>query len=138
MKKEFSTKWVSSKQKRKQVKYKANAPLHIIHKFLSSPLSKQLRQKHGKRSLPIRTGDEVLIMRGSFKKKKAKVISVDMKKTRVALENIQRTKKDGTKINVYFHPSTIQIQTLILDDKARIKSLEKSKPMERKNAPKTK
>lgn len=59
-------------------------------------------------------------MRGSFKKKKAKISSVDLKKTRVSLEGIQRAKKDGTKINVYFHPSVLQIQSLNLEDKKRI------------------
>ena len=93
MKQKFSTKWVSSKQPRKQRKYKANAPLHLKHKFLSAHLSKTLRQKYGKRSFPLRKGDEVLVMRGTFKKKKAKIASIDLTRSRVALENIQRTKK---------------------------------------------
>jgi ribosomal protein uL24 len=72
---------------------------------------------------PSGKGDEVLVMRGAFRKKKAKVVSVDLKNSRVALENIQRTKKDGSKVNVFFHPSVLQIQTLNLDDKKRIASL---------------
>ena len=123
MKSSFSTHWLSSKQPRKQRKYKANAPLHIKHKFLNSNLSKSLRQKHSKRSLPLRKGDEVLVMRGSFKKKKAKIEKIDLKRTRVSLENINRTKKDGTKVAVWFHPSALQIQTLNLEDKERIKKL---------------
>ena len=129
MKSQFSTHWRSSKQPRKQRKYQANAPLHIKHKFLSAPLSKPLRKQHGKRALPVRTGDEVLVMRGKFKKKKAKITEVNLKRTKVALENIQRAKKDGTKVNVFFHPSSLQIQTLNLDDKKRLKNKEK------KNAP---
>jgi len=125
MKKEFSQSWVSSKQPRKQRKYIANAPLHKKHKFLSANLSKSLREKYGKRSLPLRKGDEVLVMRGSFKKKKAKVSSVDLKHTRISLENIQRTRKDGTKVNVYFHPSVLQIQSLNLDDKKRLEILQR-------------
>jgi len=127
MKKKYSPKWKASKQPRKQRKYKANAPLHTKHKFLSAPLSKTLREKHSKRNIPLRKGDEVLVMRGSFKKKKAKISTIDMKRTRIALENIQRTKKDGTKVNVWFHPSSVQIQTLTLDDKERIKALERGK-----------
>ena len=109
MKKEFSTAWKQSKQPRKQRKYRANAPLHIRHKFLSAQLSKELKKKYSKSSLPLRVGDEVLVMRGSFAKKKAKVISVDLTRTRVTLENVMRSKKDGTKIKVYFHPSSLQI-----------------------------
>ena len=125
MKTKFSTHWKASKQPRKQRKYKANAPLHTKHKFLNAQLSKSLKEKHSRRSFPVRKGDEVLVMRGKFKKKKAKVVTVELKRSRVSLENIQRTKKDGTKVNVWFHPSSIQIQTLVLDDKTRIKSLNK-------------
>jgi large subunit ribosomal protein L24 len=142
MKQEFSTKWIRSKQPRKQRKYIANAPLHTKHKFLSANLSKDLRKKYAKRSLPLRKGDEVLIMRGSFRKKKAKVTEVNLVKSLVALENVQRTKRDGTKANVFLHPSNLQIHTLSLDDKERLNSLNKnkeekkteSKPKENKNA----
>jgi len=134
MKKKFSTFWKSSKQPRKQRKYRANAPLHTKHKFLSALLSKELRKKHGKRSFPVRKGDEVLVMRGSFKKKKAKVASVEITRSRVSLEKIQRTKKDGTKVNVWFPTSNLQIQTLHLEDKRRIQTLNR-KSMEKKNVP---
>ena len=123
MKQEFSTHWLSSSQPRKQRKFVANAPLHIRHKFLSANLSKELRSKYGKRNLPLRKGDEVLIMRGAFKKKKAKVSSVDLKNSRVALEGIQRAKKDGSKVNVFFRPRALQIQVLDLEDKQRVRAL---------------
>jgi len=140
MKNEFSTKWVSSVQKRKQHKYIFNAPLHKKHKFLSTNLNKELRKKYGKRNLPLRVGDEVLVMRGASKKKKAKVTSIDLKKTKVYLENIQKTKKDGTKVAVPFHPSVLQIQTLNLDDKLRMPSKEqkKAEKKEEKIEPKSK
>ena len=96
MKKKFSTSWSSSRQPRKQRKYQANAPLHLRHRFLNAHLPKILREKYGKRSLPLRKGDEVLVMRGSFGGKKAKITSVNSKKIRVVLEGMQRTKKDGT------------------------------------------
>ena len=146
MKSSFSTSWLSSVQPRKQRKYIYNAPLHIKHKFLSAQLSKQLRKKHGKRNLPLRKGDEVLIMRGSFRKKKAKITSIELKDSRVILEGIQRSKKDVTKVNVYFHPSKLQIKSLNLDDKKRLLAIErklpnknpkqesKEKSMEKKNA----
>jgi len=135
VKQEFSTQWTGSVQPRKQRKYRINAPLHIKHKFLSANLSKPLREKYGKRNLPLRKGDEVLVMRGAFKKKKAKVVSVDLKNTRVALESMQRTKKDGSKVNVFFHPSVLQIQTLNLDDKQRVTALNrKASSQESKSA----
>ena len=120
MKQEFSTSRLSSTQPRKQRKFRINAPLHIRHKFLSANLSKDLRKKYAKRNLPLRKGDEVLIMRGAFKKKKAKVTSVDLKNSRIVIEGMQRSKKDGSKVNVFFHPSVLQIQSLNLDDKQRV------------------
>lgn len=125
MKSQFSTSWISSIQPRKQRKYLANAPLHIKHKFLSANLSKSLRDKYGKRNLPLRKGDEVLVMRGIFKKKKAKVTIVDLKNSLVVLENLQTTKKDGSKVNVQFKPSNLQIQELDLGDKERLASLQR-------------
>ena len=71
-------------------------------------------------------------MRGSFKRKKAKVSFVQPKRIRIVLENIQRAKKDGTKVNVFFHPSSLQIQSLFLDDKKRLAILNKTK---KQNAP---
>ncbi len=127
MKSFFSTSWLSSTQVRKQRKYRYNAPLHIRHKFLSAQLSKELRKKYGKRSLPLRKGDEVLVMRGQFKKKKAKVVSLDLANTKITLEGLQHTKRDGTKVAVPLHPRAVQIQTLVLEDKKRIAVLERTK-----------
>jgi large subunit ribosomal protein L24 len=148
MKKTFSSNWKSSKLPRKQRKYRAQAPLHHKHNFLSAQLSKPLREKYGKRSMPIRKGDEVLVMRGSFKKKKAKVTKVNPKYETIFLENLQRSKKDGTKVFVPFHPSILQIQNLFAEDKMRIATPKKSskpvkeqpssttkKPTEKENAP---
>ncbi|TKC51659.1 hypothetical protein EI555_017647, partial [Monodon monoceros] len=36
-----------------------NAPSHVRRKIMSSPLSKELRQKYNVRSMPIRKDDEV-------------------------------------------------------------------------------
>ena len=134
MKKEFSTYWLASKQARKQRKYRYNAPLHLRHKFLSANLSKELRKKYGMRSLSLRKGDEVLILRGSFRKKTGKIVSVDLKRKRVVIEGINRKKAEGTKVNVYFDSSKLQIQSLNLDDKKRLKRLDKNKRLEEKNA----
>jgi len=125
MKKIFSKAWKASKQPRKQRKFRARAPLHILRKFLGANLSKELRKKYSRRSFFLRKGDNVKIMRGSFKKQKGKIGKIDTKRMRVSIEGIQRQKKDGTKVAVYFSPSKLQIQELNLDDKARIKSIER-------------
>jgi large subunit ribosomal protein L24 len=120
MKKEFSTSWIGSSQTRKQRKFRFNAPLHIKRKFLASNLTKELRTKHGIRSIEVRKGDNVKINVGEFRKQSGKVAGVDIKKSRITIEGIQRKKKDGTKINVYFHPSNVQITSLV-EDKRRFK-----------------
>ena len=121
MKKQFSTSWLGSKQVRKQRKYRHNAPLHVRHSFLNAHLSKELKKKYGKRSTPIKKGDEVLIMRGNFVKKQGKVIGVNLKKGKILIEGINRTKKDGTKVNVYLNPSNLQLVSLNLEDSKRLK-----------------
>lgn len=121
MKIEFSTKWKASKQPRKQRKYRYNAPKHIRGKFLHSHLSKELMKKHKKRSIRVRTGDKIKIMRGSFKGKTGKVERVNMKDLKIYLENVETLKKDGTKVKVGIDPSNILITELNLDDKKRIK-----------------
>jgi len=134
MKKKFSTKWESSVQKRKQRKYIANAPLHIRHRLISANLSKELRKKYKRRSFPLRKGDNVKVMRGKFKGKTGKISEVDLRKLRVKIEGLQIQKRDGSKVNVYFEPSNLQIQELNLEDKKRILALEKNKKGKEENA----
>ena len=125
MKKEFSIKWKASKQPRKQRKYRYNAPLHIRRKMMSVNLSKELRKKYGKRNFPILRGDVIKIFVGEFKGKTGKVNEVNLKKLKIAIDGIYRTKKDGTKISVKFDPSNLQIKELNLDDKKRKEALER-------------
>ena len=125
MKKQFSKKWKASKQPRKQRKYLAEAFIHLRRKFLSANLSKELRKKYSRRSFPLRKNDSVKIMRGSFKGKKGKIEKIDYKRIRVNIEGIQKSKKDGTKVKVWFAPSKLQILELNLDDKKRKASLER-------------
>lgn len=95
---------------------------------MSSSLSKDLRKKYGKRSFPIRKGDEVKIFVGKFKGKTGKVISVNRDKRAVAIEGINNKKKDGTKINVLFNTSNLIIQELELGDKKRLVALMRKIP----------
>ena len=97
----------------------------VIKSIISTPKSLDLRKKYGKRSFPLRKGDTVKIVRGEFRKKTGKIETVNVKKLRVMIEGIFRTKKDGTKVSVYFTPSNLLIKELNLDDVKRIKALER-------------
>ncbi len=138
MKQHFSQSWKSSRQPRKQRKYRANAPLHVRHKMMSVNLSKELRKKYGKRNFPIRKGDSVRVLRGGFKGKTGKIELVEMQKMKVRIDGIYRTKKDGTKVSVWFEPSNLQIKELDLDDKIRRKALERKATPEKKKEIKAK
>jgi large subunit ribosomal protein L24 len=122
MKSEFSKTWNSSKQPRKQVKFRANAPNHIKRTFMGSTLDKPLREKYGKRSIEVKKGDEVKIMRGKFKGKLGKVGIVDIKHTRIQIDGVQRSKKGGEKVETWFHPSKVKIIILNDSDNRRLKS----------------
>lgn len=124
-KQKFSSNWKSSKKPKKQRKYRYNAPLHIKSKFLNVHLSKQLREKYKKRSIRVKKGDKIKILKGQFKNKEGNIDRVLLKKTRVIVQGIEITKKDGTKTTYPIHPSNIMIIELNLEDKQRVKALQR-------------
>ena len=114
-----------SKQPRKQRKFLYNAPLHIRHKIMSATLSKELREEYNRRSLPVRRGDKVEIMRGDFKGHQGKIERVDLKNYKVYVEGATIQKVDGTTTYFPIHPSNLQIIELNLEDEKRLKVLER-------------
>ncbi|KAH3787974.1 60S ribosomal protein L26-like [Dreissena polymorpha] len=111
-----------SSSRRKNRKRHFNAPSHIRRKLMSAPLSKELRQKHNVRSIPIRKDDEVQVVRGHYKGQQVgKVVSCYRKKFVVYIERIQREKANGASVNVGIHPSKVVIVKLKMDkDRKRI------------------
>ena len=125
MKTKFSNRWKSSSKPSKQIKYKANAPLHTKRKFLSVRLSKELTEKYKTRNITVRSGDKVKVVRGRYKNHIGKVERVSPKKERIFIDGTERTKTDNTKSLYPIHPSNVIIQELKLDDKKRKESLER-------------
>ncbi|RLJ09647.1 MAG: 50S ribosomal protein L24 [Candidatus Aenigmatarchaeota archaeon] len=126
MRKKWSREWISSVQPRKQRKYRYNAPLHIRHKLVSAHLSKELRERYGKRSLPVRKGDEVKVMKGKFKGVVGTVSRVSLKKLKVYIDEVKVKKSDGTEVMAPIDPSNLMIIKLNLDDKKRLAVLERA------------
>jgi len=93
--------------------------------MLAAHLSKELRQQYGFRSLPVRKGDTVMVIRGDHKGRTGKVTRVDTSKLRVYVEGITGEKMDGTKYLIPIHPSNLIITKLDLSDKARKKIIER-------------
>ncbi len=126
MKNEWSCKWKSSTQPRKQRKYTHNAPLHVRRKFLSAGLSSPLRESMGKRSMVVRKGDEVRIMRGDLRGKSGPVEKVSIQKCKIYVEGIKIKKVDGSEVPRPITPSNVQITKLKLDDKKRQSVIERA------------
>ena len=119
----------------KQRKRLYNAPQHRRGQIFSAHLSSGLSESHGARSIPLRTGDTVRVLRGDYKGYEGKVLSVDRRKQRVSIEGINREKADGSSMPVPIHPSKVEIVHLNLDDKWRSKILERKAAPEELEAP---
>lgn len=102
---------VSSKP-RTQRKRAANAPLHRRHIALAAHLDPKLHEKskvHLPRAIPVRKGDVVRVMRGGFRGKEGKVVSVDSVQCTVVIEGITIQKVDEKKVERPIHASNLMI-----------------------------
>ncbi|MBZ3884875.1 60S ribosomal protein L26 [Sciurus carolinensis] len=98
-----------------------NAPSHIHRKIMSSPLSKELRQKYNVQSMPILKDDKVQIVQGHCKGQQiGKVVQVYRKKYVIYIEWVQREKANGTIVHVDIHPNKVVITRLTLTDCKKI------------------
>jgi len=123
-----------SKKPRKQRKFLYTAPLHLRRKIMSVHLTKELRERYKRRSMPIRKGDEVEVMSGKFKKQRGKVSRVNLKKYQVFVEGIVVKRTDGTERQKPIHPSKLKIINLNVEDKRRVKIFERKEHGEAKKA----
>lgn len=122
---------IKSKKPSKQRKFLYQAPLHIRHKFLSAHLSKELRKQWNRRSLSLRKGDEVKVMKGKFKGTKGKISKINFKKLKVYIENVKRRKVSGEEVHVPVHPSNLLILNPVMKDSKRKKIIQRSKKGEK-------
>ena len=126
--------------RRKNRKAHFTAPSHIRRKLMSSHLSKELRQKHEARSIPIRKGDEVKVLRGAHKGQAGKVITVYRAQFRIHIEKLVRQKTSGMTVPIPIHPSNVEITKLkmnndrrnILERKARTRKEKKGEKWSQK------
>ncbi|CBF89212.1 translation protein SH3-like domain-containing protein [Aspergillus tetrazonus] len=104
-----------SSSRRKSRKAHFNAPSSVRRVIMSAPLSKELREKHNVRSIPIRKDDEVTIVRGTNKGREGKITSVYRLKWCVHVERVVREKSNGQSVPLPIHPSKVVITKLKLD-----------------------
>src|SRR2546427_252106 len=113
---------MSSTQPRTQRKRAANAPLHTKRIMASSHLAPEIHDKskaHLPRALPVRKGDTVRIMRGGFRGKEGKVVSVDRVHGTVVIEGITIEKVDEKKVARPLHASNLLIVRMDDTDPSR-------------------
>jgi len=98
---------------RTQRRFVANAPLHIRQHSLHAHLSKELRSTVKKRSIRIKKGDKVKIVRGTFQGKEGKIIDVDLTKRKVRIEGITHRKARGQETLLPIDPSNVVIIEMV-------------------------
>jgi large subunit ribosomal protein L24 len=121
----------TSTKAKKQRKARWNAALHKKKRMVSAHLDSSLMSEYNVRSLPVRKGDTVKVLRGAedFKTSEAKVASVDLKNLKIIVENITVPKADGTQKPKPVDPSDVLLTKLDLSDpwrKAKLDSLKEA------------
>ncbi|CAG5157060.1 uncharacterized protein ALTATR162_LOCUS4853 [Alternaria atra] len=101
--------------RRKSRKAHFSAPSSVRRVIMSAPLSKELREKHGVRSIPIRKDDEITVVRGSNKGREGKVTSVYRLKYCIHVNGIVREKSNGQSVPIPIAPSKVVVTKLKLD-----------------------
>jgi large subunit ribosomal protein L24 len=103
--------------------------LHERRPLVSAHLSKELKAKLGTkaRSMPLRKGDRVKIMRGSHKGKTGKITEVDLRSTMAFVEGIFARKAKGGEKPLPLQPSNLLILEGDFSDKERKAALDRKK-----------
>lgn len=114
-----------SEKPSKQRKRHFNAPLHKKHSLVSSHISSTLSGKVNSRSLPLRKGDKVRVMRGDFKDHEGEITKVDLKAIKVYVDGATIEKTDGTKVQYPIHPSNLEIVDIDRKDDMRDRAIKR-------------
>lgn len=112
-----------STQPRKERKTLYNLPAHLRQKQMASHLAEDLMVKHGTRSVVVRKGDTVRVLRGDFKGTTGKVLDVNTARFTVTVEGVTlETAKHAQKPRP-LHPSNLVVTRLDLTDAKRREKL---------------
>ncbi len=89
-----------------------NMPLHKRQDQVAAHLSPELKKVVGKRSVRVKRGYTVKVVRGSHKGKEGKVSQVKLKSRKIYIEGVSRQKSDGTEVPVPIDPSNVIIVSI--------------------------
>jgi large subunit ribosomal protein L24 len=98
-------------------------PIHGKHKLLAARLNKDLKEKYKIKSLSVRKGDRVKILRGDFKRMEGEVLGVDTKNLSITVQGATITKSDGSQVTRPIRPSNVMLLKLV-EDKERLRASE--------------
>ncbi|EPB89415.1 60S ribosomal protein [Mucor circinelloides 1006PhL] len=118
----FSADVSSSRRKSRKAHFAATSD--VRRKIMSAPLSKELREKHSVRSIPVRKDDEVMVVRGTYKGREGKIVQVYRKKWVIHIDRVSREKVNGATAPIGISPSKVVVTNLKLD-KSRLAILER-------------
>ena len=104
-----------SSSRRKSRKAHFAAPSSVRRVIMSAPLSKELREKHNVRSIPVRKDDEIMIVRGTHKGREGKVQSVYRLKYCLHISGVVREKSNGQSVPIPIAASKVVVTKLKLD-----------------------
>ena len=96
-----------------------------ISKQICAPITKDLRKKYSRRSARIMLDDTVKVIRGEYKGITGKVSKISTENNSIAIEGNKKEKLKGDKVDIYIHTTNVIITALNIDDKWRLKILEK-------------
>ena len=92
---------------------------------VGAPLSDELRERYGRRSVRVVKGDNVSVTRGVYKDIQGKIARVMVSTGRVAIEGIKKEKGKGDKIDILIHASNLVVTSLNTDDSKRMAKIGK-------------
>ena len=108
-----------TRQPHKQRNRRERAPLHEKQKQVRAPLSSELREEYGRRSVRVNVGDTVEVQRGDFAGETAEVVDVDLRATEIEVEDVTIETADGEEVPRALDASNVQVTELDLEDDRR-------------------
>ncbi|HKG30524.1 MAG TPA: 50S ribosomal protein L24 [Nitrososphaeraceae archaeon] len=108
-----------------------HVPKHVRDAMICSSLADNLREQYTRKSVRVKKGDNVRVMRGEYSGIEGKIEKVNTQRGTLAIEGVQREKVRGGNVKVQIHASNVQIIGLNLEDKLRENRLRGNKSTEK-------
>ena len=115
-----------TRQPHKQRNRQERATLHEKQKQVRAPLSAELREEYGRRSVRVNVGDTVEVQRGDFAGETGEVVDVDLRSATINVEDVTVEKADGEEVPRGLDASNLVVTDLILEDDLREERLEQT------------